>query len=49
MHKDKEKPCRFFVVPIGGTTLMGMPGVKMFKLLNVNCNTTQPSWKQADQ
>ena len=27
-HKDKQKPCRFFVVPGGVPALLGMPDVK---------------------
>ena len=29
MHTDKQKPCRFLVVPVGWSALLGMPGVEM--------------------
>ena len=38
MHKDKQNPCRFFVVPGGGQALLGIPDVETLELLGVNCN-----------
>ena len=42
MHKDKQKPCKFFVVPGEGPSLLGMPDVETLELLSVNCNTIEP-------
>ena len=33
MHKDKQKPCRFFAVPGGQPLLLGMPDVEKLELL----------------
>ena len=39
MCKDKQKPCRFIVVPGEGPVLQGMLDVEKVELLSVNCNT----------
>ena len=28
-HKDKSANCRFFVVPVEGTALLGMPDIEL--------------------
>ena len=45
MHKNKQKPCRFFVVSGGGPGLLGIPDVEILELQSVNSNTLEPSWK----
>ena len=47
--KNKQKPCRFFVVHEGGPSLLVIWDVEMLELLSVNCNTIQPSYKQVGQ
>ena len=44
-HKDKQKPCRFFVGPGGRLALLSILDVETLELLCVNCNTIAPSWK----
>ena len=40
MHKEKQKPCRFFVVPGGGSALLGMSDANALEVVGVNnCNT----------
>ena len=45
MLKDKQKPCRLFVVQGKRPVLMGMSDFKTLELLSVSCKTIQPSWK----
>ena len=44
MHKDKQKPCRFFVVPGESPALLGMMDVETLELVSVNCNMIELDW-----
>ena len=45
MHRDKQKPYTFFVVPRGGAALLGMPGVKTLEQLSGYHKTMEVSQK----
>ena len=44
-HKDKEKPCRIFVVLGEGPELQVMLDIETLELLRVSCNTIETSHK----
>ena len=37
MYKEKQKICKFFVVPVSGPALLGMPDVDNWGVLTINC------------
>ena len=38
-HKNKQKLCRFFVLPRKGHILLGMPDIETLYALTIKCNT----------
>ena len=38
-YKNKQLTCKFFVVPVNGTALFGMPGIELLKILSIMLNT----------
>ena len=36
-HNDKCVKCRFYVVPLGGPVLLGMPDIKLLEILMIMC------------
>ena len=38
-HNNKQKLCKFFVVPGNGQALLGMPDIDTLNIITINFNT----------
>ena len=38
-HNNKQRMCKFFVIPGNGQTLLGMPDINTLSIIHINCNT----------
>ena len=44
MTKNKYKLCTFFVVPVGGPALLGMPDIVIFDIQSVKYSAIEHQW-----
>ena len=39
IHNERQKICKFFVVPDSGTAVLGMPDIDKLGIISFNCET----------
>ena len=47
-YKNNRRKCEFFVVPVNGQALLGMPGTAVLKIININIDSLEAEDTQKD-